>query len=216
MGKFQDLRGQKFGRLHVTGLDGKRTYGGRERYFWSCVCSCGKTVSVCSEHLTRGAVRSCGCLQQENSVVQGKNRGTHHLGDSKIYTVWQGMKDRCYNPNNKRYKHYGGRGISVYPAWIDDFQAFYNYVSQLEHFGEDGYTLDRIDTNGNYEPGNLRWATKSEQARNKRNNVWVEYNSERMTLAEAAERSGVPYYILQNRRRVGDTGERLFRPIGSK
>lgn len=101
----------------------------------------------------------------------------------------------------------------MFSAWIDDFQAFYDYVSKLPHFGEKGYTLDRIDNSGNYEPNNVRWATAKTQARNRRNNRLVEYNGELMTIADAAEKSGLPYYILQHRRSLGDTGGRLFRPV---
>ena len=100
----------------------------------------------------------------------------------------------------------------MYEPWINDFKAFYEYVSQLEHFGKKGYSLDRIDNNVNYEPGNLRWATKIEQARNKNNNRIVEYEGEKMTLAEAAEKSGIPYYVLSSRIQRGWSEKNLFAP----
>ncbi|MBQ7705889.1 MAG: hypothetical protein IJT73_10795 [Selenomonadaceae bacterium] len=111
----------------------------------------------------------------------------------------------------KPHKNYGGRGITVYPAWIDDFQAFYDYVSKLEHFGETGYTLDRIDNDGNYEPDNLRWADAKTQQRNTRKNVFVEYQGQKMTLTEASEKSGINLKTLKDRLKRGETGEYLFR-----
>ena len=121
------------------------------------------------------------------------------------------MKQRCLNPNDEHYKRYGGRGITVYPAWIHDFQAFYDYVSKLPHFGEKGYSIDRIDNNGNYEPGNVRWADRRTQAQNKRNIVTVEYAGVVMPILQAAELSGISYTTLLRRFHRGDTGEyRLY------
>ena len=87
---------------------------------------------------------------------------------TRLYRIWLNMKNRCYNPRTPRFHDYGGRGITVCDEWKDNFQAFYDYVSQLSHYGEEGYTLDRINNEGNYEPGNVRWATKKEQASNRR------------------------------------------------
>ena len=98
----------------------------------------------------------------------------------------------------------------MYASWINDFKAFYDYVSALEHYGEDGYSLDRIDNNGSYEPNNLRWATKKEQARNRRSNRLVEYEGKLMTLAEAAEKSGIHIKTLRERLDRGLTGFPLF------
>ena len=87
---------------------------------------------------------------------------------SNIYYVWSQMKNRCNNPKYKKYCDYGGRGIKVCDEWENSFQAFYEYVSQLPHYGEEGYSIDRINNDGNYEPGNVRWATKLEQRHNQR------------------------------------------------
>ena len=101
----------------------------------------------------------------------------------------------------------------MFAEWIHDFQKFYDYVSKLPHFGEEGYTLDRIDNDGNYEPDNLRWADRKTQSRNTRRNIIVEYQGTVMSLAEAAELSGIPYRVLLDRYHAGDRGERLFRPV---
>ena len=91
------------------------------------------------------------------------------MSNEKIYRTWQGMKQRCFQQTHKSFKHYGGRGITVCEEWKNSFQAFYEYVSQLPHFGEKGYSIDRINNEGNYEPGNVKWSTQKEQISNRRN-----------------------------------------------
>ena len=205
MGKIKDLTGQKFGRLTVVEFAEIR----KRSAYWRCKCICGSQKIVAGYHLLSGAIQSCGCLWAE---VVKKNR----LHSAKVYSAWHGIKRRCFDPNNKAYKNYGGRGITMFEDWINDFQAFYDYVSKLPHFGEAGYSLDRIDNDGNYEPDNLRWATVYEQLRNRRNNRIVEYNGETMCLKDAARKSGISYNTLCWRYEHGDTGERLFRPVDTK
>lgn len=139
----------------------------------------------------------------------GKSHGLRH---TNIYSKWSGIKRRCLNQNERSYKDYGGRGIKICDEWIDNFQAFYDYVSKLEHFGEKGYSLDRIDVNSNYEPNNLRWADRKTQNRNRRDNIYVEYNGARVLLLEVAEITGISYTTLKKRIRAGDRGDKLFRP----
>ena len=201
MGKFQDLRGQKFGRLLVLERAENDKNG---RPAWRCACDCGNELVVRGGSLRSGNTQSCGCLCGQ----------THGMTESKIYNTWHDIKKRCFNPNCQDYANYGGRNIAMYAPWIDDFLAFYDYVSKLEHFGEKGFTLDRKDSNGNYEPGNLRWADRKTQSRNRRGRRIVEYNGEKMTLAEAAEKSGINYDTLLMRYRAGDYERgRLFRPV---
>ena len=207
MSKLKDLTGQRFGRLTVISRAENKIYGNKQKATWLCQCDCGNKIIVVGESLKAGFTKSCGCLHK------GGLRTEHGMRYTKIYNEWLGIKARCFNPKSIVYKHYGGRGITVYPAWIDDFKAFYDYVSTLEHFGEKGYTLDRIDNNGNYEPNNLRWADRNIQARNKRTNINVECNGKNMCLKDAAKLTGINYGTLKSRYQRGDRGAILFRPV---
>jgi hypothetical protein len=108
---------------------------------------------------------SCGCIKREKDI---KRHLTHGMYGTSSYTKWGDIRERTGNPNSNNYKDYGGRGITMFPPWREDFQLFYDYVSALPHFGEKGLTLDRINNDGNYEPGNLRWATQHIQSTNSR------------------------------------------------
>jgi hypothetical protein len=124
------------------------------------------------------------------------------------YSIWCQMIGRCESPTNQGYRYYGGRGISVCPRWRKDFLAFLADMGErpsMEH------TLDRIDVNGNYEPGNVRWATRKEQARNTRRNRFVVMDGERMTLAEAVERRGLNYDTVKWRLYHGRTDKEALR-----
>lgn len=150
MGSFRDLTGLKFGKLTAI----KRVYiKDKKGTFWECKCECGNTCVVNSGELISNDVSSCGCKK-------------HHLSNSPIYKRWKGMKARCYQVHRKDYKNYGGRGITVCDEWKNNFKAFYDWAIS-SGFKED-LTLDRIDNNGNYEPSNCRWSTKSEQRINQR------------------------------------------------
>lgn len=203
MGKFKDLAGQVFGRLTALEPVGKNEY---RQYLWRCKCACGKECVVASGNLISGNTKSCGCLRGQ----------AHGLSYDAAHVTWKNIKTRCFNPNGKSYKYYGARGITMYEPWIHDFKAFYDYVSKLEHCGEKGYSLDRIENDKNYEPGNLRYATQSEQNRNQHSNIWVEYQGEKMCLKGAAERSGINYDVLLRRYARGDRGERLFRAVSPR
>jgi hypothetical protein len=125
------------------------------------------------------------------------------------YRAWQKMKLRCSNPNEQNYRYYGGRGIRVAAEWENDFEAFLAYIGDRPSAS---HSLDRIDCDGDYRPGNVRWATRQEQTRNTRRNHWIEINGERMTIAEAAERLGLKPSTLANRVNLGFTGDDLISP----
>lgn len=207
MFKVKDLEGKRFGRLTVVEFAGLDEH---HRALWKCECECGAECVVLSKYLCNGSTRSCGCLALEITIARSV---THEMRNSRLYHVWIGMKQRCLNPFHPCYSRYGGRGICIFDEWVNDFVAFYNYVSSLPNFDKNGYSLDRIDNEKGYMPGNLRWSTQKTQARNRHTNFFIEYNGQRMTLAEAAELSGIKYITLWSRYSRGWRGEDLFKPI---
>ena len=129
---------------------------------WKCKCVCGTEVRVRASHLVSGEVRSCGCLNRD---VARETHTTHNMSYSSEYSAWDSMKQRCLNIRNPRYKSYGGRGIIVCERWLSSFENFYEDMGPCL---SGKHSLDRINNEGNYEPGNCRWATVSEQNRNRR------------------------------------------------
>lgn len=185
MPKKLNLTGQKFGRLTV--LHELRNYH-KKGVYWLCVCECGNLTEVKGACLTYGHTKSCGCLNRDITRTRNTSHGKH---GSRLYTIWQAMKDRCYNINFKRYKDYGGRGIKVCDEWLNDFQAFYDWA-MTNGYG-DTLTIDRSDNNGNYDPNNCRFITLKQQNRNRRSNVNVTINGTTKCLMEWCEILGVKY-----------------------
>lgn len=172
---FEDLIGKKYGRLIVLNKEPSQK---TRSTMWKCQCECGNIVVVRADSLKRKLTQSCGCLCKEKITK-------HNMCKTKLYIAWDAMKQRCYNKNNKRYKHYGGRGIKICDEWLDKengFINFYNWSMQNEY--ADNLTIDRIDVNGNYEPDNCRWITNKEQQSNKTNNHFITYNNETHTITE--------------------------------
>ena len=207
MGKFIDLTGQKFGRLTAVSRAGNAKNGNVR---WNCICECNNTCVVDAWKLINSHTASCGCLNREKVIERFT---LHGLANSKLYRIWCDIKQRCLNPNCPNYHNYGGRNISMFPNWAESFVEFYNYVSLLPHYDDENYTLDRINNDGNYEPGNVRWIKREMQSRNTRRNIFVDYNGIKMLLVDVAKITGINYNTLQNRMKRGDTGDKLFRPV---
>ena len=203
-----DLTNKRFGYLVLI----KRAPNKGTRTAWLCQCDCGETVVRALQDLQRGDTVSCGCRRREVNAKRNRLRTTHgHTVDGKpspTWETWHSMKERCYNPNYSRYERYGGRGITVCARWRNSFASF------LTDMGErpPGLTLERIENDGNYEPGNCRWATSKEQANNRRNNIRVEYEGREMTLKACADAAGVNYKLLYKRYK---RGQPLARAISS-
>jgi len=200
----QDLTGQRFGRLVVLG---PRTYHKGKSATWYCQCDCGNTTETSRGSLMGGRTQSCGCLHREQLAERNKRHG---LTDHYLYPRWGQMITRCTNPNSLSYANYGGRGITVCSTWVKSFEAFLNHVKNLSGYGKPGMTLDRIDNSENYEPGNVRWASRSTQRRNSRQNIEIAYRSKTQTLIEWAEELGISRGVLYQRLYVGWTVERAF------
>lgn len=194
MGKVIDLTGQRFGRLVVIERAGKIG----SHISWICQCDCGNiTKPISGNNLKKGHVKSCGCLYRK-----------HEMHGTRLYSIWNGMKSRCYNENHIHYNDYGGRGITVCDEWKDDFQAFYDWA--MANGYQEEMTIDRKDVTGNYEPSNCRWTTMKEQQNNRRNNIVITYNGKTQTLSQWANDTGIDYHKLLMRLSRGWSIERTL------
>lgn len=195
--------GQRFGRLIIEREADRSSSGKRQ---WECLCDCG-VRKVCGQgSILSGKTASCGCLQSEMT----SSRFTKHgLKGTPEYEIWKGIKRRCLNPNTNGYKKYGARGITICDLWRDSFMAF------LEHVGQrpsPQHSIDRIDNDRGYEPGNVRWATMVEQNRNLRDNVFLTLDGKTMTMAAWADEVGIPASTIRIRlRSLGWDVERALR-----
>jgi hypothetical protein len=197
--RWLDLSGQRFGRLiaidWTSGVsDGCRVY--------RCRCDCGQETRVRSVHLTSRRIKSCGCLFRDTP-----NHTTHGRSKTAEYRCWAHILSRCLNPNVKEYARYGGRGITVCDQWLTDFPAF---LADMGPRPSSAHSIDRIDNDGNYEPGNCRWAMRTVQSRNRSTNTQVMFRGRLLTIAEAAEASGLSPLLISLRKRRGWPEDELF------
>lgn len=192
-----DLTDKHFGRLHVKHRDQNSSY-----VKWVCECDCGKITSVRSCHLLSGAILSCGCLSAENTSVRNhKQKTVHGLRNTRLYKIWHGMKQRCYDVSRSDYDRYGDKGITVCDEWKNDFQSFYKWA--LENGYSDNLTIDRKDNNKGYSPENCRWVTRLEQTVNRRNTIKVTVNDLTHTLTEWCSIIDVHYHTLYRKYKEG-------------
>ena len=183
MKKIRDLTGQRFGRTVVKEFAYKNSHG---LSCWRCVCDCGKEHIACGTTLTRGHTRSCGCLHDELA----RKRATKHNGcKTKLYTIWQAMRRRCFDIHSKSYSDYGARGITVCKEWATSYKCFRDWAFNNGY--EDGLTIDRINNNGNYCASNCRWATRAQQNDNTRRTIKIKYKNKTQTLTEWCNELGL-------------------------
>lgn len=197
MSKRLNLKGKRFGSWLVIEFD-------EERHVWITKCDCGTIGHATSNNLTSG--KSTRCAKCRNTVV-GKKNSTHNLSKTRLYGIWNGMKQRCSNQNRPKYNIYGGRGIKVCEEW-NDFTNFYTWA--MDNGYEDGLSIDRIDVDRDYEPNNCRWCKMKQQSNNRSNNRKIEYNGETKTLSEWAEKFNIGIHTLKFRLNSGWEIERAL------
>lgn len=201
MGALIDMIGMRFGYLTVAGLGPTvHSPNGNARRMWGCFCDCGRVTFADRESLRRGNTKSCGCKKNE-MIAAAKN--SHRLSKSSTFNIWAGMIARCKPDAHPRY---GSRGIKVCKRW----QTFENFLSDMGERPSNKHTIDRIDNDGNYEPGNCRWIEHKLNCRNKSNNLILTHQGESRTLAEWSERTGLARNTIRGRIRLGWPVEQML------
>ncbi len=196
---FNNLSGLRFGRLLVISFGGVS-----KRSLWNCRCDCGKLKTVIGFHLISGNTKSCGCFHSESAYKTLFKHGGRY---SPEYESWCKIKGRCLNNRDAAWSDYGGRGITIAKEWVNSFESFLSSVGKRP---SPQHSIDRINNNGNYEPGNVRWSTKSEQARNRRSNNVIAFNGIMMTLVGWSEKTGLSRVCISKRLKLGWSIERTL------
>lgn len=208
MPKLIDMTGLVFGRLTVTG---KAEPDGNGLTRWTCLCSCGTSVTVRGQDLRRGRQQSCGCQKAEKTARRNYKHGQK---GTRLHRIWKNMKSRCYNPSVPSFKDYGARGIVLCDEWRESFAAFYQWATENGY--SDDKSIDRIDVNGNYCPANCRWVTRAEQSRNTRQNHLIPTPWGLMCLTDAAKKAGISLSCLKQRLKSGVPEDQLLTKGGER
>lgn len=199
--RVEDVTGRKFGRLTAI----RKTETKNRQAMWECVCDCGNVGSYSLSKMKKGNTKSCGCYFKDKMKEFHEDSDHSYLikhghstkkKQTDTYKVWAGIRTRCVNPNDTAYQNYGGRGITICERWKDSYENF------LEDMGErpgKDYSIDRIDNEQGYSPENCKWATRKEQHRNTRRNVWIEFNGEKKVMADWADEYGIKRQTLKHR-----------------
>lgn len=189
---FKDLEGKRFGRWTVIAFIEMKN----EKSQWLCRCDCGNEKVVANSGLISGRSQSCGCLHKETVAKMSRRPNSLKKKYPREYAAWNQAIQRCTNQKLRNYEDYGGRGITVCNKWRESFQAFIDHIGPKP---SDKHSLDRIDNDKGYEPGNVRWSTDSQQISNSRHARKFEWDGELRTIKQLSEISRIPYATLQSR-----------------
>lgn len=198
----KQIAGNRYGQLVALAVIGKRP--GTTANLWACHCDCGQFMTAIATQLEQGARTSCGCRKaskrkpRPDLVERNKQNATHGMTKSPEWSSWKAMRARCETPTDKDYSNYGGRGIGICDRW-QDFDAFFADMGARPP----GMSIDRINVNGDYEPGNCRWATAKTQANNTRVNRNITHNGETKNVTQFAEQFGIGSKTLLYRVKAG-------------
>lgn len=196
-----DMAGKTFGSITGIEIAGRATSGDLK---WLFKCECGNQFEANGYYARTGKINTCpSCAAARSRAASIK----HGLTDTPEFSTWTEIQTRCLNPNSTGYENYGGRGIAVCPRWLSSFEAF---LADMGRRPGIQYSIERDDVNGDYEPGNCRWATRAEQARNKRNNVFITINGIAKTLSDWADYYGVSRGTASLRHKKGLRGAAIF------
>lgn len=187
---YVDITGLTFGILTVIKRAPRRNT--HEQAYWECSCSCGGLAVTTGTRLKSGHTKSCGCLRKDTTTPRSKRTVQHGGSGTSEFKSWDGMRQRCSNPNDANFARYGGRGIRICERW-ESFEAF---LSDMGTKPSPKMSIDRINNDGNYEPSNCRWATSEEQARNRRSNKLLSFDGKTMVLREWASVYGIAHQTL--------------------
>lgn len=194
----------RFGRLEVKQFVGMKN--GHPQ--WKCRCDCGNETIVTSGHLGESTI-SCGCKRREAARLMGAASKKHGRSETPEWFTWQSLIQRCTNPRARDYPRYGGQGVRVCSRWLGSFESFF---ADMGLRPSSTHTIDRTDNLRGYEPKNCRWATKREQANNRRTNIVIEYAGQKKTLIMWAEELGISRDAIYSRHRRGWPIEKLLSP----
>lgn len=187
----KDLTNKRFGKLKVIMLDKERA---KRKSYWICECECGNVKSIRGDTLK--VIKSCGCVKKEQDLINLGITYNHGMTYHPVFSIWNAMMERCYNKNQRSYKDYGGRGIEVCEEW-HDAKKFCDWADKSGF--KKGYSIERVNVNGNYEPSNCEWIPKGEQTWNTRKTVYVEIDGKNIPLAKTARKLGLKPCLVWHR-----------------
>ncbi len=203
--KPRDIFGKRFGRLLVLS---ESKPASKWKTFVKCKCDCGAEKFIREDHIKSGRSKICGCLNREATLKSNsKHGGCRRSGHAPEFDVWVGMNSRCHNPSYPAFYRYGGRGISVCEKW---HHSYANFISDMGRKPTPSHTIERLNNNGNYEPSNCKWATRKEQANNRRTNHFMTHAGKTLTASQWSEILGIHSLTLVARSKRGWSDEKTL------